>query len=197
MCLCVQPCTCVCMQSCTYVCGHILVCVVVYLCMYAVVYLCVWSYTCVCGRVPVCVCDRVPVCAVMCTRVYSHVPVCAVMYLYVQSCVHLCSPSARRAGWVEATPCLSGLRPWKDQEARTEAMEGSGGLTGCMVGFPEHLYPPLSWVEGLGELCHPPSQMCRSHPQSRGGVCGSCSYLPFSFSRLYLWSVEEIEVLVS
>lgn len=49
-------------------------------------------------------------------------------------------------------------------------MEGSGGLTGCMVGFPEHPSPPPSWVEGLGELCHPPSQMCRSHP-SQGEVC--------------------------
>ena len=185
--MCVCSCLPVCVQLCTRVCA-VCVCVQSSTCVCAVVYLCI------CSRVPVCICDRVPVCVwscacvcaqlctrvcavvylcvLLCTRVYSRVPVCAVIYLCVQSCVHKCSPSARRAGWVEATPCLPGPR----------AVEGPGGLTSCMVGFPGHpsaLHPGL---EGFGVLCHPPSQTCRSHPKSRGGVCGSChSYLVFVF----------------
>ena len=115
-----------CVYSCVHVCVQsICVCAVIYLCVCGHVPVYVWLCTCVCGRVPVCICDCVPV--------------CAVIYLCVQSCVHMCSPSARLAGRAEATPCLPGPR----------AVEGPGGLTSYMVGFPGHPSPPPSWVGGV------------------------------------------------
>lgn len=131
----VHSCVHVCVRSCTCV------CVVVYLCVGGRVPVCVQSWTCVYMQLCTCVCAvmYLCVCVQLCTRVYSRVPVCVVIYLCVQSCVHMCCPSARQAGWVEATPCLPGPR----------AVEGPGGLTSCMVGFPGHPSPAPTWVGGV------------------------------------------------